>query len=114
MQTVLDTMNGNNVVDLDGTPAEDAFPRVLDIDIDPPVEFAGKIYDTMHLREPTFQEVRLAEGDLIRDATGRNTEASSRAYALTLISKISGVPRGAIDQMRISQANEAFYFLTSF
>jgi Phage tail assembly chaperone proteins, E, or 41 or 14 len=109
MNSALETTNGHPA----GVPAADAFPRVLDLEIDPPVE-AGQIYSTMHLREPTFQEVRTAETEMVRDAFGRATDGSTRAYQLALISKVSGVPRQAIDQMRISQVDQAFLFLISF
>ena len=68
----------------------------------------------MHLREPTFQEVRLAEKLMVRDAWGRLTDESSRLYQMELMSKVSGVTRQAIDKMRISEVNQAWDFLMKF
>jgi len=110
MQTSLETAGNGHAAEI---PA-DAFPKVRDINIDPAVEVNGAVFTTMHLREPTFQEVTQAETVIIRDAFGRMTDASSRLYQATLISKVSGVSRAAIDKMRISQVNEAFSFLMEF
>jgi hypothetical protein len=110
MQTTLETSGNGHTAEI---PA-DAFPRVLDLDIDPPVEFGGKTFTNMHLHEPSFQQVREAEVERVRDPFGNYTDASTRLYEMTLISKVSKVPRQAIDQMRVSQVDQAFIFLTSF
>jgi hypothetical protein len=105
MQSALETA-GNGHAQI----PESAFPKVLDFEINPPVDD----FSTMHLREPTFQEVREAEKFMVRDAWGRLTDESSRLYQMTLISKVSGVSRQAIDKMRISEVNRAWAFLMRF
>ena len=90
---------------------DDDVPRVLVIDIDPPIEFSnGKTYDTLRLEEPTGQAVQKAEQEL---KDGANW-ASLRAYQFALISNATGVPRGVIERMRISQIIQAADFLQTF
>jgi hypothetical protein len=83
---------------------DDALPRSLDIEIDPLVDFSGKTYSSLHLEEPTMQMVNRAEQEM----------PNTRGYQTALISHAAGVPRAVIDKMRISQANEAFAFLSGF
>lgn len=84
--------------------------RSMDIELDPPIEFNGKSYATVHLEEPTGKMIEKAEGEL-----GQNPSIqASRRYQFALISLSSGIPRGAIEQMRISQINKASDFLSEF
>lgn len=85
-------------------------PLVLDLDIDPPVEWNGRTFTTLHLEEPTGQMIVKSEQEL---ANGANF-AALRRYQFALVSNASGIPRQAIELMRISQIQEAADFLSSF
>ena len=67
----------------------------------------GKTYDRMHLEEPTAKMVRTAEQEL----TGDYGPHHQRNFQIKLVELASGIPRGAIEQMRISQLLEAYNFL---
>lgn len=105
MQTALDTRNGHDVA-----LGEDAFPRTLDIEIDPPLEVNGKTYSSLRLEEPTARMVERAESEL----GGTMTVHTLRKYQIALVSQGSGTPRAVIEQMRISQVRQAADFLSSF
>jgi hypothetical protein len=85
-------------------------PRVLDIEIDPPIEWNGNTYSVLHLEEPTGKMVVKAEQEL---ANGANFSAL-RNYQFALVSNCSNTPRAVVEQMRISQIQEAASFLSSF
>jgi hypothetical protein len=106
MNSQLDTRNGHDAGEL----CEDAFPRTLDIEIDPPLEVNGKTYNSLHLEEPTARMVERAESEL----GAAMTVHSLRKYQIALVSQGSGAPRAVIEQMRISQVREAADFLSSF
>jgi hypothetical protein len=89
---------------------DDDLPRFLDIEIDPPVEWNGKTYSTMHLSEPTGVQIERAEAEL---AAVVNIH-TLRKYQFAIVSQASGVPRQAVEKMRISQIKQAADFLTSF
>jgi hypothetical protein len=93
-----------------GLRADDDTPRSLDIELDPPIEFNGKTYSTLHLEEPTGRMIERAESEL---ATTANIH-TLRKYQFAIVSLASGVPRGAIEQMRISQIEDAALFLARF
>jgi Phage tail assembly chaperone proteins, E, or 41 or 14 len=109
MQSVEVYEHGNGV-----SPAakedSDSFPRTLDIVIDPPIEFGGKTYDSLHLEEPTAKQVRVAEVEFVGDYGPQHF----RNFQVALISQVSNVPRGAIEDMRISQLLEAYAFLRHY
>jgi hypothetical protein len=84
--------------------ADDGLPRVHDIEIDPPVEWNGRTFSTLHLEEPTINMVNRAEQEM----------PNTRGYQIALISHSANVPRAVIEKLRISQANEAFSFLSGF
>jgi hypothetical protein len=98
------------VVDYDSTHPVLDLPRVLDIELDPPIEWNGKTYSSLHLEEPTGRMVERAEGEL---SQASNFQALRR-YQFALLSLVSGVPRQVIEQMRISQINEGTDFLRPF
>lgn len=106
MQGALETTNGHAAGEL----RDDAFPRVLDIDIEPPLEVNGKTYSSLHLEEPTARMVERAEAEL----AGNMSVHSLRKYQIALVSQGAAVPRAVIEQMRISQVREAADFLSSF
>jgi hypothetical protein len=89
---------------------DDDLPRFLDIEIDPPIEWNGKTYSVLHLEEPTGQQIERAEAEL---AVSVNVH-TLRKYQLAVISQASGMPRQAVEKMRISQIKQAADFLTSF
>jgi hypothetical protein len=89
---------------------DDDLPRFLDIEIDPPVEWNGKTYSTLHLEEPTGQQIERAEAEL---AAVVNIH-TLRKYQFAIVSQASGMPRQAVEKMRISQIKQAADFLTSF
>jgi hypothetical protein len=104
-------MNGFRQPGEGAAPAlPDDLPRVLDIEVDPPVEWNGNTYATLHLEEPTGQMIVKSEQEL---AQGANF-AALRKYQFALVSNASGVPRQAIEKMRISQIQQAFDFLSRF
>lgn len=92
-------------------PSSDpALPRTLDLEIDPPVDWNGNTYSSMHLEEPTARMVERAEAELASGVTVHTL----RKYQVALVSHGSGWPRGVIEQMRISQVQEAATFLSGF
>lgn len=105
-------LNGNGLhPGVDGsTGDDDDLPRFLVFDIDPPIEWNGKTYSEMRLEEPTGQMIVKSEQEL---ANGANF-AALRNYQFALVSNCSGIPRQAIEKMRISQIQKAADFLSSF
>jgi hypothetical protein len=103
-------LNGSGNREMDTTHPLLDNPRVLDIEIDPPVEWNGKTYNVLHLKEPTGRQVERAEGEL----TANSNFQSLRKYQFALLSLVSGVPRQVIEQMRITQINEGTDFLRPF
>jgi Phage tail assembly chaperone proteins, E, or 41 or 14 len=91
-------------------PADDDLPKFLVIEIDPPVEWNGKTYSELRLEEPTGKMIVKSEQEL---ANGANF-ASLRNYQFALVSNCSGVPRQAIELMRITQIQKAADFLSAF
>ncbi|HSR78764.1 MAG TPA: phage tail assembly protein [Xanthobacteraceae bacterium] len=85
-------------------------PRVLDIELDPPIEWNNKTYETLHLEEPTAHMVERAEQEL----AGNMSVHALRKYQIALVSHASGQPRQVIERMRISQVREAADFLSRF
>ena len=86
-------------------------PRFLDIEIDPPIEWNNSTYTTMHLEEPTARMIQRSEQEW---GTEGMTPANMTKYKIALVSNASGLPRQVIDNLRISQLNEAYHFLTGF
>lgn len=89
---------------------DDDTPRVLSIDIDPPIEHNGKSYSVMNLEEPTGRQIERAESEL---APGVNVH-TLRKYQFALVSQASGLPRAVVEQMKISQIKKAADFLAPF
>ena len=94
----------------DGDDADDDLPRILDIEIDPPIEWNGKTYSTLHLEEPTGRMIEKAEQEL----SGGANFAALRKYQFALVSNASHTPRAVVEKMRISQIQQAADFLGSF
>lgn len=104
-------LNGNGLhPGMDDPPTDDDLPKFLVIEIDPPVEWNGRTFSEMRLEEPTGQMIVKSEQEL---ANGANF-ASLRNYQFALVSNCSGIPRQAIEKMRISQIQKAADFLSAF
>lgn len=88
----------------------DDMPRVLVIDLDPPIEWNGNTYEVMRVEEPNGRMVLKAESEL---QNGANF-LTLRNYQFALVSNASGIPRQAIELMRISDITKASDFLASF
>ena len=89
----------------------DEIPRALDLEIDPPLEWQGETFDVLHLVEPTFKQKRQSQTAL--NGQGNMYELMDLQH-LALISIVTKVPRGALEDLRISQFNEARDFLLHF
>lgn len=102
----------------DETRADDGTPRILDLELDPPVEFNGKTYTVLHFEEPLAGNVKRAEQELANGASF----AALRAYQFALVARTAqvpdsdamGVPGGVIEKMRISEVDRVFDFLSVF
>jgi hypothetical protein len=96
---------------LAGIEERDAsLPPTLDLELDPPIEWQGKTYSTLHLEEPTTRQQRQSEQELQPPVT----MLSLRNHQIALVSQVAGVPRNVIEMMRISQMLEAYNFLAPF
>ena len=73
------------------------------IELTLPVEFGGKTYDKIVLREPTA-------GEVVKAFNG----ATGLAATILLVSIVSDIPRGAIEKVGISKVREASEFLELF
>ena len=91
-------------------PSHPEVPRALDLELDPPIDYQGKTYTTLHFEEPTTKQQRMSEQEL---AGGVNM-LSLRNQQIALVSQCAGVPRNVVEMMRISQMVEAYNFLAPF
>lgn len=104
-------LNGNGIRPGMVEPTRnDELPQILVIEIDPPIEWNGKTFAELRVEEPSGKAVRKAEQEL---AQGANF-ASLRSYQFALVSNATGVPVAVIEQMRISQIQQAADFLGRF
>ena len=102
---------GDLVVDPFDMPAKTSGqPVSMDIEIDPPIDFNNKTYESLHLEEPTARMVERAESEL---AANFNVH-TLRKYQISLVCQATGTPRQVVEQMRISQLKKASDFLSSF
>lgn len=86
---------------------EEALPRTLDLDID--VTFQKKRFTSLHLEEPTAKQLERAEIEL---NTANPTAYTMRRYQIALIASVAQVPREVVLELRYTQLNEAFDFLS--
>jgi hypothetical protein len=86
---------------------ETAAPTTKDIEIDPPINFLKRDFTRLHLVEPNGLQCQKAEQEL--GATP--TPYTLRRYQITLVAGVAKVPREVVEQMRISQIEEAADFL---
>jgi len=68
-----------------------------------PVEFAGKTYDTLELREPTAGELEKA-----------STATTNMGVVINLISAVAKVPRKVVESLCQRDLKEAGDFLEAF
>jgi len=78
--------------------------------IRPPISFKGGTFDMLVLREPMSGEVRKAEGQMRNNLSNEGL----RLMNTHLISMVSGWPVPVIEQIRISDFNEAAAYLQNF
>lgn len=90
-------------------PAEDR-PTEMVIEVVPAIEFKGGQYSTMTLREPRVTEVQQSEA-LIGAVP---SIVSLRRYQMSLVSKVSDWPLGALDLLPIRILDRAGRFVLGF
>lgn len=100
-------MDGMSLADQMDAEAEAVAPRVLDLELDPPVTFQKKPFATLHLEEPTGKMVERAEQEL---AVGVN-HFTLRRYQITMVAQCAKVPREVIEAMQMGQIARAWDFL---
>ena len=93
----------------DDLDAPEAPPRTMELELNPPIEFAKKTFSVLHLREPKGKHVRRAEQEL---GTPPVTPLALRKYQMQLIAQTAGVPFEVIDEMNVSDIEDAFRFLS--
>lgn len=90
----------------DATSAgDDDSPRLMDIDIAPPITVDGKTYDVVHLQEPTADQWRAAQAAATPGPT-YDTDLN-----IHLIANVSKVPRQVIGKLPMSQVLKGGFFL---
>ena len=111
MQTALDTAGNGHA----GQIPEDAFPKTCSTsNIDPPLANGDQLFTVLHIEEPTFKMIRLAENELLAVPGGAQTVQSVRAYHMAALSLVSKIPRQALEDIRISQFDRAIAFLAPY
>jgi hypothetical protein len=86
---------------------DEATPLVLDMEID--VTFQKKRFTSLHLEEPTGKQLERAELEI---NTPNPTAYSMRRYQISLIAAVAGVPREVVLELKQSQIEAAFSFLS--
>jgi Phage tail assembly chaperone proteins, E, or 41 or 14 len=100
-------MDGMSIADQMDAEAEAAAPRVLDLELDPPVMFQKKPFAALHLEEPTGKMMERCEMEL----QGGVNAYSLRRAQITLIAAVAKVPREVVEAMPIGQIARAWDFL---
>jgi|ERR1017187_1849576 hypothetical protein len=85
-------------------------PISLAIEFDPVIEWNGGSYDAIELREPKIREIEAALGVI----QNKSDAQSMVRYQIALITGVSGKPKQVIEQMKVSDVNKAFDYLTGF
>jgi Phage tail assembly chaperone proteins, E, or 41 or 14 len=93
--------------DLAASEDEPYAERTRDIDID--ITFQKKRFTTLHLEEPTGKQLERAELELNTNAP---TPYMMRRYQITLIAAVAQVPREVVLELKQSQIEDAFDFLS--
>jgi len=87
---------------------EDApLDRTLDMEID--VTFQKKRFTNLHLEEPTAKQLERAELEL---NSINPTPYMVRRYQIAMVAAVAKVPREVVLELRNSQLEEAFAFLS--
>jgi hypothetical protein len=93
--------------EFDDTSEDEPLPRTLDMDID--ITFQKKRFTSLHLEEPTAKQLERAELEL---NSPNPTAYMMRRYQIALVAAVAHVPREVVLELRHSQLNEAFDFLS--
>jgi hypothetical protein len=86
---------------------EPELDRTLDMEID--VTFQKKRFTNLHLEEPTAKQLEKAELEL---NSANPTAYMFRRYQIAMIAAVAKVPREVVLELRHSQLEEAFGFLS--
>ena len=86
--------------------SEAPVPATLDIELDPPIEFAKKTFTMLHLREPTSGETQQALAEI---ANGSNPYTQHR-MATRLVALVAKVPVEVVLKLPESQVQRALDF----
>ena len=81
-------------------------PRTLDLDID--VMWHAQHITRLHLQEPTMKQMEAAE----RELGNSPTPSQFRRFQIALVAAVARVDKQVVEQMPVSQAQEAFNFLS--
>jgi hypothetical protein len=87
--------------------SEPELPATLDMDID--VTFQKKRFTNLHLEEPTAKQLEKAELEL---SSVNPTPYMMRRYQIAMVAAVAKVPREVVLELRHSQLEEAFGFLS--
>src|SRR3712207_5095212 len=82
----------------------------MEIELDEPIEFAGKSYSSVLLRESKAREVEQALA-VVGEST---TPDAAYRYQIMLLSKVSGLPRQVIEQFPVRKLRLGFNYVTDF
>lgn len=85
-------------------------PEVMTIEVKPPVEFKGRTYAEIVVREPTAKQVRQAEQNMGSGVT----MGSMRNRKIWLVSLAADIPVPAVEMMPISAVERAAAYLEGF
>jgi Phage tail assembly chaperone proteins, E, or 41 or 14 len=96
-----------DAIAFDHDPDEATPERTRDMDID--VTFQKKRFTTLHLEEPTGKQLERAEQEL---NTVNPTAYMMRRYQISLIAAVAQVPREVVLELKQSQIEDAFSFLS--
>ena len=100
-------MDGMSIADQMDAAEEEAAPRVLDLDLEPPITFQKKPFATLHLEEPTGKMMERAEQEL----QGGVNAYALRRFQITLVAQAAKVPREVVEAMPVGQIARAWDFL---
>jgi hypothetical protein len=100
-------MDGMSIADQMDAEAEAVAPRVLDLELDPPITFQKKPFAVLHLEEPTGKMMERAEQELV----GGVNAYALRRFQITLVAQSAKVPREVVEAMPVGQIARAWDFL---
>ena len=101
------TTYGNGVTSGNGLmPSEEDLPLTRDMEVD--LKFHNQTVTTLHLQEPTAAQAERADREL---ASGVNAH-TLRKHQIALVAAVTKHPTEVIGQLRISQLEDAYNFLS--